>query len=185
MCKDMIKPALTLTAICVVVAFLVSLTNFITADAIKQQEIETAEASKKAVLSTAESFTQIESNEYTAHIGTDANGTIVGYAVVTSAKGYGGAIQIMTGLDADGIVTGVVILAEEETQGLGKNANKEEFRSLFVGKDVSGYTVVKGDAANDGEITAITGATITTKAVTDAVNEAKSIYSSIIEQKGE
>lgn len=179
MYKDMIKPALVLTVICIVVSLLVSITDFITADVILQQKTETAEASRKAVLPYAESFTQVENDAFTAFIGLDKDGEIIGYAITTSAKGYGGLVQVMTGLDINGIVTGVEILSEEETEGLGKKANKEEFRSLFIGKEVEKYSVVKIKAENEGDIAAITGATVTTNAVTDAVNEAKAIYAKI------
>lgn len=179
MYKNMIKPVLILTAICIVVSLLVALTNYITADAILRQEIETAEAAKKAVLPYAESFTQIESSDFTAFTGFDEEGDVIGYAITTSAKGYGGQVQIMTGLDINGVVTGVEILSEEETEGLGKNANKEEFRNLFIGKQVDKYSVVKIKAQDEGDIVAITGATITTTAVTAAVNEAKAVYAEI------
>ena len=76
----------------------------------------------------------------------------------------------MTGVDAEGKVTGVNILSHAETAGLGAKAAEQSFRDRFVGL-VSGITVSK-DKAGDNSVDAITGATITSRAVTDAVNAA-------------
>ena len=100
----------------------------------------------------------------------NADGGIIGYVVVNSEKGYGGDISVMTGVDADGKVTGVNILSHGETAGLGANATNESFRDQFKGL-VNGITVSK-DKAGENSIDALTGATITSRAVVRAVNAA-------------
>ena len=100
----------------------------------------------------------------------EENGEIIGHVVVNTAKGYGGDISVMTGVDADGKVTGVNILSHAETAGLGAKAAEQSFRDRFVGL-VSGITVSK-DKAGENSIDAITGATITSRAMTEAVNAA-------------
>ncbi len=74
---------------------------------------------------------------------------------------------MVVGIAADGAVSGVSIISMSETSGLGANAAKEGFRSQFAGK--SGTLAVNKDG---GEIDAITGATITSRAVTRGVNAA-------------
>ena len=81
-----------------------------------------------------------------------------------------GAYYLMTGVDADGKVTGVNILSHGETAGLGANATNESFRDQFKGL-VNGITVSK-DKAGENSIDALTGATITSRAVVRAVNAA-------------
>ena len=123
----------------------------------------------------AEDYTQTEGKEiYTAV----KNGAVAGYIFVTGAKGYGGNISVMTAVDPAGKILAVSILsASDETPGLGQNVTKEGFYSQFLG--LSGdITVVKNGAnSTDNEINAVTGATISSKAVTKAVNEALTLYS--------
>ena len=108
-----------------------------------------------------------------------ANGADVGCVCITQTNGYGGALRVMTGISADGAVTGVSILKNSETVGLGANCVKESFRSQFVGAvPEKGYSVYKagGDVPASGGIAALTGATITSNAVVAAVNEALQLY---------
>ena len=81
----------------------------------------------------------------------------------------------MTGLDEDGKITGLQILSIDETPGLGMNAKKESWLSQFTGKSGT-LSVVKGSASESEQIQAITSATITSKAVTSAVNSAVGFY---------
>ena len=98
----------------------------------------------------------------------------------TEASGYGGAVSVMTGIDSEGSVTGVVILAHEETPGLGANAEKEDFLQQYQqAAPDGGFEVIKYQTPQEGQVEAITGATITTRAVTDAVNQAIAQYQEI------
>ena len=98
----------------------------------------------------------------------------MGYVFTTAAKGYGGDVEIMTGVDAEGKITGISILSIEETPGLGMNAKKDSFKDQYKGK--SGELAVNKDG---GEIVAITSATITSRAVTSAVNQALALYAAV------
>ena len=105
--------------------------------------------------------------------GVDASGAPVGYVVTsTSNDGYGGAITVSVGIQADGTVSGIEFLTLAETAGLGMNAQKPEWKAQYAGKNVDAFSVTKGGAAADNEINAISGATITSNAVTGAVNAA-------------
>ena len=103
----------------------------------------------------------------------DASGSVVGYIVnVTNKDGFGGEIAACVGLDTEGAVTGLEFLSIEETAGLGMNAKEESFRSQYVGPAVDEFSVTKEGKSADNEIQALSGATITSKAVTCAVNTA-------------
>ena len=152
-------------------------TNLLTKDKIAEQSALEAEQSRKVVLSDADSFE--EADGY--YIG-KANNETVGYVFQTEAKGYGGAVKVMTGISADGQITGVVILEHSETPGLGANAEKASFTDQFKQTaPEKGITLVKNKAPSDGEIEAMTGASITSRAVTNAVNEAITKYNTVKE----
>ena len=105
--------------------------------------------------------------------GKDASGAEVGYVVTSTSKdGYGGAITISVGIEADGTVSGIEFLTLAETAGLGMNADKPEWKGQYAGKNVDLFTVTKNGASAENEINAISGATITSNAVTGAVNGA-------------
>lgn len=92
---------------------------------------------------------------------------IIGYVAVASAKGYGGDVQVMIGVNLDLTVAGIEILSQSETAGLGANCENPEWLSQFVGQ--SGTLAVDKDG---GEIDSITSSTITSRAVANAVNKA-------------
>ena len=180
--KEIIVPAVSLFLICVVVTALLALTNAVTAPKIDALTVETQEASKKQVLSSAASFSeekQIEKDgvSYTYYDGLDSDGSVMGYVFVTSAKGYGGDISVMVGVLGDGTVAGVNILSINETAGLGMNAKNQSFLDQFLGK--SGEIGVAKNNPSDTEIQALTGATITSSAMATAVNTALSLYAEI------
>ncbi len=108
-----------------------------------------------------------------AAAGLDASGASVGHVVTATSKdGYGGAITVSVGIQEDGTVTGIEFLTLAETAGLGMNAAKPEWKGQYAGKNVDAFTVTKNGASADNEIDAIGGATITSNAVTGAVNGA-------------
>jgi electron transport complex protein RnfG len=106
-----------------------------------------------------------------------ANGETIGYVVTTTtSEGYGGEIQISVGILKDGTVNGVAILTIGETAGLGMKATDEAFYGQYAGKNVEFFSVTKAGASADNEIDALSGATITSNAMTKAVNSAVVYY---------
>lgn len=106
-----------------------------------------------------------------------ANDEIIGYIfTVTTSEGYGGNIQISVGITNDSTVTGIEILSIGETAGLGMNADTPEFKKQYADKKVDAFVVTKTGAASENEIDAISGATITSNAVTNAVNTAVACF---------
>lgn len=113
----------------------------------------------------------------------DASGATVGYVVTSTSKdGYGGAITVSVGIKADGTVNGIEFLTLAETAGLGMNAAKPEWKAQYAGKNVDAFAVTKSGASADYEIDAIGGATITSNAVTGAVNAAVYFAKNCLEQ---
>ena len=99
----------------------------------------------------------------------DKSGNDIGKAFIASAKGYGGDVTVSVGIDNEGVITGIDIVSMNETAGLGANCTSEEFKSQYIGKSGE-LEVTKSGAPGDSEINALSGATITSKAVTSAVN---------------
>lgn len=182
--KDTINPVIILTVICLVVSLLLGLTNFITKNKILETELKNQNAAMTRLVPQAESFSEIDySFELPAAINSfcvasgnvSGNETDIAYIITTSLKGYGGDVSVMTAISPDITVIGVEILnLSDETPGLGQNAGKSEFYSQFSGlkKDI---ILVKSSAKSENnEINAVTGATITSTAVKNAVNSALS-----------
>lgn len=101
----------------------------------------------------------------------DASGNKLGYVLsVTTSEGYGGDIKISMGVGGDGVLKGIEILSISETAGLGMKADTDEFKDQFTNRNVSKFSYTKTGATADYEIDAISGATITTNAMVNAVN---------------
>ena len=185
--RQILVPALSLFLICLITTALLVGTNFLTKDQIAKQDKEKAENTRKVVLPDAAFFEQMEVDGVSeCCVGKDENGEIVGYTFVTKQKGYSSTITVMTGVSKDEQVKGVAILSQNETPGLGANAVKDSFQSQYKQKvPGDGFSVVKNKKAGDGEIEAMTGATVSSKAVTDAVNQALFSYRAVLESKGD
>lgn len=107
-------------------------------------------------------------------------GEKIGYVfLVTSHEGYGGDIELSVGMTEDGTVTGVEILSISETAGLGMRANTKEFKEQFQNKKVDQFIYTKTGKTADNEIDALSGATITSNAMTNGVNAAIAYFDSL------
>jgi len=98
------------------------------------------------------------------------NGKVVGYAVNTyTTKGFGGNITLMTGFKSDGTIVNISVLEHKETPGLGTKMTDTDFSGQFTGKNPADYILkVKKDG---GDIDQLTGATISPRAVSGAVEK--------------
>ncbi|MBP9989297.1 MAG: FMN-binding protein [Ruminococcus sp.] len=182
--KQIAIPTIALFVICLVATALLALANNVTAPIIDELAKKTEIESRQKVLSSATDFKDGKQGDIVYATGYDKDGKPVGLIFTTTEKSYGGDVQVMTGIDTDGKVTGVEILSINDTAGLGQKATEESFRSQFVGliKDI----VVQKNSSNhdNNEITALTGATITSKAVTGAVNDALAQYETVMAKGG-
>lgn len=178
--KDMVKLGVILFAICAVAALVLGVTDNITAPVIAERNIKASNEARKIVLPDAGEFKQLDginSDMVTEVYEGIKDGQVIGYTIKTSSKGYGGAIESMVGISKDGKITGVEIGNHSETPGLGSKATEPGFKNQYLEKDVSKpLLVVKGSANNENEISAISGATITSNGVTSGVNAAMKIY---------
>lgn len=103
----------------------------------------------------------------------DASGNTIGHIVTASSDdSYGGTVKVSVGITLDGAITGVEILEINDTPGLGMKAKEPAFKDQYKGKSVEEFTVTKTGSTSDSEINAISGATITSSAVTNAVDAA-------------
>lgn len=176
--KEIIMPTLVLLIICVVAAALLGGTNMLTEEKIASIDAEAKAQAMQIVMpdavSFAEAVTVSETLEYSEAL--DSDGNSLGYAFTSVESGYGGEIRIMIGVNPDGSIKKVTVLAaDNETPGLGLNIKKDSFLDQFIGK-LGTLTVTKNAASSETEIQAITSATISSSAVTRAVNAATEYY---------
>lgn len=171
---DIIKPVAVLLAICIIIPLALSLTNKITAYRIAELERKNATETMQSLI-VADIFEKMKfgaDNAFEYHKAVK-NGNVVGYIFTTYASGYGGEVSVMTAVNPDGTVKSVSILdASNETPGLGQNVTKENFYTQFEGKKKGVKVLKNGAVSENNEINAVTGATISSTAVTNAVNKA-------------
>ncbi len=177
-------PTAVLAVICIVVTLALSSTNLLTAAKIDSLAFK-AQNEAMAKLIVADEYnaaTEKFSDEITYYIAVK-DGTEIGYIFTVSAKGYGGDVSVMTAVKPDGTVAAVDILdASGETPGLGGNVTKESFYTQYQGLKID-ITVNKNEANKENnQIKAVTGATISSNAVTTAVNQALEYAKQIIEK---
>jgi len=183
--KNVLNIGLRLTLIAILAAAALGFTNFITKGPIAEQKQVAKEQAMAQVLPEADTFEFVEvSDEWSDRIVEASAGyagdTLVGYAVTASQKGFGGPVNVMVGIGVDGAFTGASLLSHNETPGLGAEAAKPAFIDQYKGKTAP-LTVVKSGSPGETEIQAITGATITSRAVTGAINNAAEFAASLTE----
>ncbi len=171
--RYILRLTLTLLLITAVTAALLGLVNELTGEKIDTLTREKAEKAMQEVLP-AQSYEELpaEADGIAAVYRADD----AGYVIRVSVNGFGGAIDMMVGVDPSGTVTGISVISHSETASLGANCTREDFRSQFVG--ASGEVAVTKDG---GQIEALTGATVTSRAVSDGVNLALRYVKEVLE----
>lgn len=190
--KEIIKLGLVLLAVCVVAAFALGLTNEVTKDKIEENTIIANREARQEVYPDADDFVLIASADeeasYEAHPSAGdfissnpevaevykamSGGNHVGYVIKALPGGYGGPLEVVVGFALDGTLTGVRVGNHQETPGLGAKAKTPDFYLQYNGLSVNTpVEVIKVDVTSgNNEIKAISGATITSAAVTQGVN---------------
>ena len=192
--NKIVKNTLILTAITVVSGLLLGVVYGITKEPIAEAQENTKQEAYRAVLADASSFETLDfdaestlslltENGYTSDTitevaeGKDNSGETIGYVIsVQSSEAYDGTLDLSVGIATDGTVKGVEMLSISETAGLGMKADEAEFKDQYKDKNVENFTVTKTGEDGDNMIDAISGATITSNAVTNAVNSALVYY---------
>ena len=184
--KAILKPALTLFAICLVVTALLAGTNLLTKDKIAEQDAENTRIAMSAVAPEGSEFgDKMDISDAVAAAASAQGGKIVemypmtnggadaGYVVKVSASGSQGTITMMVGVDANKAITGISVISHSETSGIGTkvvgnepNSAGEPVLDQFVGMSGSGSLVVGKN------VIAVSGATVSTKGITMGANAA-------------
>lgn len=113
----------------------------------------------------------------------DGSGNIIGYVVSSTTKdGYNGNISLSVGITIDGMIVGIEMLELNETPGVGMRAGEADYKSQYKDKLVDSFVLTKNGKSADNEIDALSGATITSAAVTNAVNAALYFANNCINQ---
>lgn len=181
--KEIALPAVMLFLIALVCTALLAGTNMLTKDKIAQLEIKSSMEAKASVFETAAGFsdeksTTIDGESVTYYDALDESGKTIGYVFSTTEKSYGGNLVCMVGISAEtDKITGVKLTTIDDTPGLGMKAKNDDFLSQYINR--SGEIGVNKNTKTDTEIKAISGATITSTAVTTAVNTAFKGYETI------
>ena len=197
--KKIVHDALILTAFTLVLGFLLGAVYEITKEPIAAAEKAALDEAYKVVFADAASFEEdtefdaakaaevlaanYSKDEITAvNKALDASGNVLGYVInVTSHEGSQADISFSVGIQSDGTLNGYSITAISETPGLGVLVQEEPFYSQFEGKAEETYTVVKTEPAADNEIQAVTGATISSRAVTNGANACLEYFRSALQ----
>jgi electron transport complex protein RnfG len=167
--KEMIKYGVTLAFICIIAAGLLAGVNALTKSKIISQALAEEGASLREVLPQAVSFEAVKSGDTVLYYkALDGEGKLMGVAFKASGKGYSSIIETMVGMLKDGTITAIKVISQNETPGLGTRVAEPEFTGQFENiKDLSG-------------VSAITGATISSRAVINSVEKkAKEIMAKI------
>jgi electron transport complex protein RnfG len=174
--KKIVKLGAVLFTITAITGAILGLVNEITREPIMRTQARLREEALSMSLPEADEFSSVEVAGAGPMIrGIDEgkkDGSRVGYCVTAISSGYGGPIGIVVGITESGGLRAISILSQAETPGLGAKAAQPAFFGQFSNKDGNALSVVKGGAAAPDQIEAISGATITSQAVTSGVNAA-------------
>lgn len=130
---------------------------------------------------------QGDKNDVTVNLAYNNDGSLFGAAVETyTDKAFGGSFTIMVGFDAEGTIIGTAVVKAAETPGLGDKIKTEKFNGQFAKKQLRPWDVDGGLSVtkDGGQVDAITAATISSRAFCDAVNRAAEAYQKVLNQKG-
>lgn len=192
MLKEIIKPAFILFLVCVVISGALAVVNGVTAPIIEDMEEKELRQALSAVFPEADEFSEAVDHEklismgyqpgnrimnlYTATTG----GEITGYIVEVVSRGYGGNIKMLIGIDTNLSIIGTEIISHSESPGIGSKADGEYMDQYLGVVPEKLYQVVKAESSQDGDIEAITGATVTCRAITNGVSEAAELVRSMV-----
>ena len=199
--KSMLHDTWVLFAITLIAGIILGFVYQITKEPIAIQEAKAKTEACKVVFADAATFEELaeyDLTEATTHFADagytaqsmsdvvraakDSNGELLGYVLtVTSSEGYGGDIVFTMGVRVDGTLNGISFLSIAETPGLGMKA-EEVLSPQFMNKNVPQFEYTKSGAVSDSQIDAISGATITTNAITNGVNAGLEYFRTVLKE---
>lgn len=167
-----IKPILVLTCICLVVSLLLAYVNMVTSPIIAESEQKAQQEAMAEVLPQADAFEELALNtlpERVTQVYRAQNGA--GYVFMLTTKGYGGDMKLICGIESDGTIEACKTLSHSETSGLGSKTAEDPYRNQYSGKTADTLS----------EVDAISGATISSTAYINAVEDALEAFNAIKE----
>ena len=170
--NEIIKPVLVLVCICLVVTALLAYINSVTSPIIAKAEQEKTEQAMSEVLAEADGFNPLKIEnlpERVTEVYSAQNGS--GYVFMLTTKGYGGDMKLICGMKADGTIEQCKTLSHAETSGLGSKTAEDPYRNQYSGKNADTLS----------EVDAITGATISSTAYKNAIEDAFKAYDMVKE----
>jgi len=160
--KEMVRYGLTLAVICTIASGLLASVNALTKSRIIAQAQAEEELGLKEVLPGAVHFEPVKSQDNIIYYkGHDKEGNLVGVAFKASQKGYSSTVETVAGMKSDGVITAIKVVSQNETPGLGSGVTEPGFTGQFAGRSI----------AELNKVQAITGATISSRAVIDSVKK--------------
>lgn len=198
MTRNMVRLGVILMVFSAVAALALAVTNNATSAKIAQQIALAEQNALKKAMPAASDFTALPDKlarfQGRANLKDVQNiweakavdGSPVGYVVRVAPVGYGDRIVTLVGVDNDGKIAGlVVVAADKETPGLGAKVLTPAFQSQFAGKSANRPLIVvkRAPAADNNEVQAITAATISSTAVTKGANEALTVWKELTSPK--
>ena len=172
--KENFKPTIVLLCICLAATLALAATHYVTQPLIDANSEKSANEARAMVLPEGDSFTaydgKLVSGVDDCYIADNGKGM----AVTSHAKGFGGDVTVMTGIDANGAITGVTVTDHSETPGLGTKDMTTDYLSQY--KSVT--EAPEASISDDANIDAVTGATVTANAIYGSVGEALAQFKS-------
>ncbi|MCI5675439.1 MAG: FMN-binding protein [Ezakiella sp.] len=177
--KETVKLGIILLVFCLASAGILSYVNGVTAPIISEREEQNAKEAYQQLIPEADEFEALDANELSqlkqqvskldSVILAKSAGDTIGYLFTTRGGGYGGDISVITAI-VDNAVKDITILKMSETPDIGTKVLERSFQEQYVGKITTEPIAVKKENPGDQDIQAISGSTVSSKGVTDAVN---------------
>jgi electron transport complex protein RnfG len=172
--KESLKITGVLTVVCVICAFLLAYVDSLASKEIAMNAQKRIQDSINILAPLAQTIKEIKTNEdEVIYKLFDKNDKALGYAFIASGQGYQGTVKMLAVINPDlSRLEGIEVIESVETPGLGakiqENPFREQFKNLSVGEPIE---CTKEEPVKDNQIKAITGATVSSRAVVNILNK--------------
>jgi Na+-translocating ferredoxin:NAD+ oxidoreductase subunit G len=163
--KNVFKLAFILFIVCVIASGILAIVYKYTEGIIKQNQDDKKINSIREVLPNINRVVPYKGNENIL-IAYDMDGNDIGKVCIVKTRGYSGEIEFIIGVDSKGHISGMQVISQTETPGLGTKITENKFLKQYLGLSKEEIYLKKDNAK--GKIDAITGATVSSRAITEA-----------------
>jgi len=178
--KYYLQLGLILLLVCAVASGILAFVNSKTQPVVAARKILEEEQTRKELLPLASAFemhTAAADSNFIYYVAKDSLEQTIGYAFIAARNGYSSLVKSMVALDGEYKIISMKVIDQNETPGLGTNAANPEFAALFSGLGFNDLLVDK----DGGNIKSLTGATITTRAITNSIRDAVTLLKADLE----